>query len=111
MLRISRTVCAQVPHYIIRQSNRGEDVFLNDEDRLAYLGWLTEYAANFKVEIFAYCLMTNQICIVAVPTAQKGLQQVLKPLHMRYAQRFIRQQGWKGHVWQGRYFSSPLDGD
>jgi len=102
MSRLSRTGCSQVPHYIIQQSNRGEDVFLADEDRLAYLGWLTEYAAKFKVEILAYCLMTNQIHLVAVPTAQQGLQQVLKPLHMRYAQRFNRQQGWKDHVWSGR---------
>ena len=30
---------------------------------------------------------------------------------MRYAQRLNRQSGWKGHVWQGRYISSPLDED
>ena len=34
---------------------------------------------------------------------------VLKPLHMRYAQRINRVHGWKGHLWQGRFFSSPLD--
>jgi putative transposase len=34
---------------------------------------------------------------------------VLKPLHMRYAQRINRARGWKGHLWQGRFFSSPLD--
>jgi putative transposase len=34
---------------------------------------------------------------------------MLKPLHMRYAQRINRKQGWKGHLWQGRFFSSPLD--
>ncbi len=28
---------------------------------------------------------------------------------MRYAQRFNWQRGLKGHVWQGRYFSAPLD--
>jgi putative transposase len=28
---------------------------------------------------------------------------------MRYAQRINRMRGWKGHVWQGRYFSSALD--
>ena len=28
---------------------------------------------------------------------------------MRYAQRINRARGWKGHVWQGRFFSSPLD--
>ena len=36
-------------------------------------------------------------------------QRVLKPLHMRYAQRINRDRGWKGHLWQGRFFSSPLD--
>ena len=34
---------------------------------------------------------------------------MLKPLHMRYAQRINRNRGWSGHVWQGRYFSAPLD--
>jgi len=29
--------------------------------------------------------------------------------HMRYAQRFNRQRGMKGHAWQGQYFSAPLD--
>jgi putative transposase len=28
---------------------------------------------------------------------------------MRFAQRFNRQRGWTGLVWQGRYFSSALD--
>jgi len=28
---------------------------------------------------------------------------------MRYAQRINRSRGWKGHLWQGRFFSSPLD--
>ena len=53
--------------------------------------------------------MTNHIHLVAVPAEGDGLQRVLKPLHMRYAQRINRAQGWKGHLWQGRFFSSPLD--
>ena len=38
-----------------------------------------------------------------------GIHRVLKPLHMRYAQRVNRARNWKGHVWQGRYLSSALD--
>ena len=53
--------------------------------------------------------MTNHIHLVAVPARDNGLQRVLKPLHMRYAQRINRARGWKGHLWQGRFFSSPLD--
>jgi len=57
----------------------------------------------------AYCLMTNHRHIIAIPSTEEGLQQVFKPLHMRYAQRINRARGWKGHVWQGRFFSSSLD--
>ncbi len=28
---------------------------------------------------------------------------------MRYAQHINKIKGWKGHLWQGRFFSSPLD--
>lgn len=32
-----------------------------------------------------------------------------KQINGRTAQRVNRLRGWKGHVWQGRFFSSPLD--
>ncbi len=109
MPRLARTVFAKVPHHITQRGNRREDVFHTDEDREFYLTWLVDYCQEYKVDILAYCLMTNHIHLVAVPTTETGLQSVLKPLHMRYAQRFNRQHGFKGHVWQGRYFSAPLD--
>jgi putative transposase len=76
---------------------------------VAYLTWLDEYCRQFEVEVLAYCLMINHIHLVAVPATDDGLQRVLKPMHMRYAQRVNRARGWKGHLWQGRFFSSPLD--
>lgn len=109
MPRLSRTVFASVPHHITQRGNRREDIFFTEEDRKAYLCWLKEYSDRFGVEILAYCLMTNHIHLVAIPATDDGLQRVLKPLHMRYAQRINRARGWKGHLWQGRFFSSPLD--
>jgi len=53
--------------------------------------------------------MTNHIHLIAIPTKEDGLERVLKPLHMRYAQKINREKGWKGHLWQVRYYSSPLD--
>ena len=109
MPRLGRTVIAHVPHHITQRGNRREDIFFTDEDRETYLAWLKDYTQRHDVAILAYCLMSNHIHLVAVPGTEEALQAVLKPLHMRYAQRLNRQRGWKGHVWQGRYFSSPLD--
>jgi len=109
MPRLPRAVFAGVPHHITQRGNRRSDVFFTDEDRVVYLDWLHEYCEKHNVDVLAYCLMTNHIHMVAVPNTPEGLQRVLKPLHMRYAQRVNRAQGWKGHLWQGRFFSSPLD--
>jgi len=109
MPRLPRTVFAGLAHHVTQRGNRRESIFFSDDDRLAYLAWLKEYADKRQVEVLAYCLMSNHIHLIAVPTADDGLQRALKPLHMRYAQRVNRQQGWSGHLWQGRFFSSPLD--
>jgi len=109
MPRIARTVIARAPHHVTQRGNRREPVFFTDEDRRAYLGWLREYAEKHGVEVLAYCLMTNHVHLVAVPTGEDSLHRMLKPLHMRYAQRMNRARGWSGHLWQGRFFSSALD--
>jgi putative transposase len=111
MPRIARSVFPHLPHHVTQRGNRGEDVFFDDEDREVYLLWLREYALDHGVEVAAYCLMTNHIHLILTPSTEDGLQKVLKPLHMRYAQRLNRARHQLGHVWQGRYFSSALDGD
>ena len=98
MPRVARTVCARVPHHVTQRGNRREDVFVKDADRIAYLKWLAEYAEIHDVTILAYCLMTNHIHLVVVPSSEEGLQRLLKPLHMRYAQRINRAKHWKGHL-------------
>ena len=109
MPRLARSVFSAIPHHVTQRGNRREDVFFEDEDRLVYLQWIGEYCKKWAVEVLAYCLMTNHIHLILKPSTEKGLQRVLKPVHMRYAQRVNKAKGWKGHLWQGRFFSSPLD--
>ncbi len=109
MPRLARAVFADIPHHITQRGNRREDVFFHDEDCQTYLEWLRYYSQEHGLEILAYCLMTNHIHLVAVPSTEYSLQKALKPLHMRYAQRINKRNRWQGHFWQGRYFSSPMD--
>ena len=109
MPRLARPVFAGVPHHITQRGNRREKVFFSDADREAYLEWLADYCTKHKVEVLAYCLMSNHIHLVAVPEREDALERVLRPLHTRYAQRINRLKKWRGHLWQGRFFSSALD--
>lgn len=109
MPRLARIVCAGVAHHVTQRGNRRCRVFFRDAHRFAYLSWLQEYSAMHSIEVLAYCLMPNHVHLVLVPATADGLQRMMKPLHMRYAQRVNRDRGWHGHLWQGRYFSSALD--
>jgi putative transposase len=109
MPRLARVVCAGVPHHVTQRGNRREQVFFADSDCEIYLDWLLAYTTKHTVDVLAYCLMPNHVHLVVVPATDQGLRLVLKPLHMQYAQRINRRRGWRGHVWQGRYFSSVLD--
>ncbi len=73
MPRLARSVFADVPHHITQRGNRRENVFFTDHDRQTYLTWLKAYSEAHRVEILAYCLMTNHIHLVAVPTSEEGL--------------------------------------
>ena len=109
MPRLARRVFAGVPYHITQRGNRREDVFFSDGDRQRYLAWMREYCARQRVDILAYCLMTNHVHVIVVPPSEDSLQNVFRPLHTRYAQCVNRARKWKGHLWQGRFFSSPLD--
>ena len=109
MPRQARVVFPGVPHHVTQRGNRRERVFFNEGDRKVYLEWLREYATRNEVGVLAYCLMTNHVHLIVVPATKDGLYRTLRPLHTRFAQRINRSRNWKGHVWQGRFFSSALD--
>jgi len=107
--RLARVVCAGSPHHVTQRGNRRVQVFFSDWDRREYLNLLGVYARRHGLAVLAYCLMPNHVHLIVVPQDEKTLQRVMKPLHMRHAQRLNRNSGGSGIVWQGRYFSSVLD--
>jgi putative transposase len=111
MPRKARIVIAGEAHHVVQRGNRRQNVFFKPEDRIYYLSLLEKYSKHHNVEVISYCLMTNHVHLILVPSQSDGLEKVMKPLHMLYAQHINRRFLWKGHLWQARYFSSPLFDD
>ncbi len=109
MPRQARLVIEDVPYHITQRGNRRQDVFLNDDDRRQYLRWLRDYSDRYGLELLAYCLMSNHVHMVSIPRSVDSIARVLQTLHMRHSQSVNAREGWSGHLWQGRFFSTPLD--
>ena len=109
MPRMARVVVPGCPHHITQRGNRRQDVFLADEDRQHFLQLLIGYAVEHPLQILAYCLMTNHVHLVCIPVFVNSLAAALKPVLTQFTQYFNRSFKIQGRLWQGRFFSCPMD--
>lgn len=109
MARLKRIVAVNLPHHIVQRGNRRQDVFFTDEDRIAYLDYVSYACERYGVEIWAWCMMTNHVHFVAIPRKKDSLSRCFSEAHVKYTRRINFRMGWRGHLWQGRFGSSPLN--
>jgi len=109
MSRVARVVAPGFPHHVTQCGNRRADIFETDADREAYLRFLKKYCDKRGLSVWAYCLMTNHVHLVVVPQTEASLGQALRDAHTVYAMYFNSRTQLSGHVWQGRFYSCPLD--
>jgi len=109
MARIARAVAPGIPHHITQRGNRRQQTFFNDEDYQSYLELMSEWCMKLNVRIWAYCLMPNHVHLIAVPETKEGLNLAIGEAHRRYTRRINFREGWRGHLWQGRFSSFIMD--
>ncbi len=85
------------------------EVFFSSEDYDSYRSLLREQTEKHGVEIWAYCLMPNHVHLIAVPASRDALARALGEAHRRHAIQVNRRFEWKGHLWQERFASFPMD--
>jgi putative transposase len=98
-----------MPHHITQRGNRRQATFFCGDDYSAYLQLMAQWCQQHDVEIWAYCLMPNHTHLVAVPKSEEGLRRAIGEAHRRYTRRVNFREGWRGHLWQGRFASFVLD--
>ena len=109
MPRMARLVVPEHPHHVTQRGARRLPVFFEDGDYRHYLALLGEWCQKVGTEVWAYCLMPNHVHLVLVPSHEDGLRAALGETHRRYTRRINLREGWRGHLWQERFHSFPLD--
>jgi putative transposase len=111
MPRRPRFVVPGVPHHVTQRGNNRQDVFFSEQGRIRYLQMLREHSRRHDVRILGWCLMTNHVHLIAIPGGPESLALALGQTHSQYSREQNRHQDRSGHLWQGRFFSCPLESD
>jgi putative transposase len=109
MARLARVVAPGLPHHLTQRGNRRQQTFFCDEDYESYIELMSQWCSTHHVEIWSYCLMPNHVHLIAVPQSADGLRRAIGEVHRRYTRMVNFREGWRGHLWQGRFASFVLD--
>lgn len=109
MARIARVVLPDYPHHVTQRGNRRQAVFFSHDDYRTYRTLLAGACRVARTQVWAYCFMPNHVHLILVPSHVDGLRQALGEAHRRYTRRINLREGWRGHLWQERFHSFPMD--
>jgi putative transposase len=111
MARLARIALVNVPYHVTQRGNARQFILATDEERVVYLELLRKYVQLYELQLLGYCLMSSHVHLVVIPQEADSMAQALKQTHGRYATYWNATHRSSGHVWQGRFYSCPLDDD
>jgi putative transposase len=86
-----------------------QNIFFKDEDYQCYKELLFTQCKIHNLEVVSYCLMTNHVHLIVIPKNKESLSKAIGETHRLYTRKINFEQKVKGHLFQERFYSTPLD--
>ena len=106
MSRLPRSQFSTYTYFhVCARGNGGQDIFLDDKDRIRYLCLIEKYRMRYGLECYAYCLMTNHIHLLWLCPSIQKLSKAMHGLQVAYVVYFNRRHKRHGHLFESRFTS------
>lgn len=102
MARQPRVEYAGALHHVMSRGNDGIPIFRDDQDRRLFLDLLAQEIIRSGWILHEYCLMSNHYHL-EIETRECTLSTGMHRFLGRYAQRFNKRHGRRGHLFQERF--------
>lgn len=108
MARGHRPQYAGAIYHLASRGIRGLPIFVDDVDRVMFLGFVEDVVRDRGCTCHAYCLMTNHFHLV-MTTSEPNIGCCMQFLLGCYAQWFNRRHGAAGHLLERRYRAKLIE--
>lgn len=97
-------------YHVMLRGNGRQLIFEDDADRREFLSCLDNAIECEGVSLIAWCLMDNHVHLI-IDDPHDRLSTVMYRIGMKYAMYFNNRHQREGHLFEGRFKSSPIESD
>ena len=109
-MRRNRQLQEGAEYHVTARINRGEMVFLIQEDRELFMAILKRAKKKFNFLLKNFCVMGNHIHLLIKPGPGVSLSKIMQWLLSVFAQSWNKKHNLSGHLWGERFFSRIISG-
>lgn len=110
MPRIRRALSSTGIYHIMLRGINQQNIFVENTDNEKFIDILGDYQKEIGYEIYAYCLMGNHVHLL-MKEGNEGIGNTMKRIGVSYVYWYNWQYNRKGHLFQDRYKSEPVEDD
>lgn len=111
MARLPRLCIPNELHLVVLKGHNRQSVFLDDDDRKAFLAALREAAHPHGLRLHGYVMLDDQVQLLVTPSEAQSLAKAIQAVGRRYVGAFNRKHGRSGTLWEGRYRAAVLESE
>ena len=109
-MRRNRILIEGAEYHVTARINRGEKIFLVQEDRDLFINTLIRAKKKYNFSVKNFCIMGNHIHLLIKPGSGVSLSKIMQWLLGVFAQLWNKRHSLSGHLWGDRFFSRIILG-
>ena len=110
MSQHQRAISEGSVYHVTSRGVAQQSIFEDDTDRRYMLELLSDSSHKYRVEIYAWCFMGNHVHLL-LHAPMQDISLFMNSVLSRYAKRFNTRHARSGHLFQDRFYSSPIGSD
>ncbi len=111
MPRTKRLISSEYPLHIMVRGNNKQALFREDRDKRCYLGLVSRFRTQSRIDIYHYCLMNNHVHLLLQAQKPDLLSKFMMKIDLSYFFIFQNKYGYVGHLFQNRFKSTIINCD
>jgi len=98
-------------YHVVSRGNNKQRILEGDQNKALFIEILEKYKERFLFKLYAFVLMDNHAHLIIEANSHQPISKIMQSILLSYSCHFRNKTSYVGHVWQGRFQSSLIEGE